>query len=150
MEKYMKIEIKKLREGAIIPKYQTPLSACFDFHALLENDVIIPSKCQKIIPTGIAFSIPAGFEIEVRPRSGLAAKLSISITNSPGTIDADYLDEIFAIVINHGTEDFVVHNGDRIAQGEPKEVIRAKFEEVEEFSDLNKNRGGGLGSTGIK
>jgi dUTP pyrophosphatase len=148
MEKNMKIEIKKLRENAIIPKYQTPLSAGFDLHAA--EDVIIPAGEQRIVPTGVAVSVPAGFEIQIRPRSGLAAKHSITITNSPGTLDADYLDEIFGILFNMGKNDFIINQGDRMMQAVLKKVEYAEFEVVENFSDAEKDRGGGFGSTGVK
>lgn len=143
----MKIEIKRLRESAIVPKYQTPLSAGFDLHAA--EAVIIPAGEQRIVPTGVAVSVPAGFELQIRPRSGLAAKHSITITNSPGTLDADYLDEIFGILFNMGKNDFVIRQGDRMMQAVLKKVEHAEFEVVENFSDAEKDRGGGLGSTGV-
>ena len=147
----MKIQIRKLRENAIIPKYQTAGSAGFDIHALIDNEVTIIPKSQYVIPTGLAFSIPFGYELQTRPRSGLAKNKCITITNSPGTLDSDYLDELFIILYNLGEENFIVKHGDRIAQCVLKQVEQAEFEIVTDFDNetKQKNRGGGLGSTGI-
>lgn len=157
----MKVQIKKVREGAIIPKYQTAGSAGFDVHAIIDkenhcfcktdNSYVIAPKTQCIIPTGLAFSIPFGYELQIRPRSGLAAKKCITITNSPGTLDSDYLDELFVIIYNLGNEHFFVNQGDRIAQCVLKQVERAEFDVVDDFDAQTKlkDRGGGLGSTGV-
>jgi len=162
----MKVQIKKVRKNAIIPKYQTPGSAGFDVHAVIDKAVegyfdgpyapdgsayYVYSNTQCIVPTGLAFSIPQGYELQIRPRSGLAAKKCITITNSPGTLDSDYLDELFVIIRNEGKEMFVIKEGDRIAQCVLKQVERAEFEEVADFDEetKKKDRGGGFGSTGI-
>lgn len=145
----MRVEIKKLREGALIPQYQTPLSAGMDAHALLPAPVTIKPGSQEKIPTGIAVSIPPGWEMQVRPRSGLAAKHILTVTNSPGTVDADYLNELFILLLNLGEHPFVVNNGDRIAQLVMQKVSQAEFVLVDEFTDTAKDRGGGFGSTGV-
>jgi len=152
------IKFKKLSEDAIIPKYQKEGDAGFDFHAVIDNkdyvsgkkEIYIASKQQKIIRTGLAMSIPKGYELQIRPRSGLAAKHAITITNSPGTIDSSYRNEIKIIIYNMGSEEFKIFQGDRIAQGVLNKLPLAVIEEIENFSqEDNKNdRGGGFGSTG--
>ena len=144
--KQVPVKIKKLHPNAIIPQYQTKGAAGFDFHACLEEPIVINPGEYRLIGTGLAMQIPYGYELQVRPRSGLALKKGISVVNSPGTIDYGYLDEIGIILINHGEHDFIVNPGDRIAQGVLKEVPQAVFEEVEEFEGYN--RGGGFGSSG--
>jgi len=152
------LKFQKLRLGAYLPAYHSTHAAGFDFHAMVPVDesqrpgmeyVLPMSKC--IIHTGLAALIPQGYEIQVRPRSGLAFKHGITIINSPGTIDSDFFDEIKIVLFNLGTEGFKVFNGDRIAQGVLKPVEQYSIEEVKEFSeeDLKDNRGGGYGSTGI-
>lgn len=156
--KNLTILCKKLHPDAIIPQYQTEGAACFDFHALvptLEQSNIfvqIPPGKQVIVRTGIQMNIPDGYEIQVRSRSGLAAKKKIIVSNSPGTIDSDYLNEIFIILMNMGDEIFCINNGDRIAQGCIKKVLKADISEVDHFDAdvFKKDRGGGLGSTGMK
>jgi len=154
------LKFKKLHKDAIIPKYQTEGASGFDFHALVEgNDdltrkVIVDPKDQVIIRTGLACSIPYGYEIQVRPKSGLSFKHKLTITNTPGTIDSDYTppNEIKIIIYNLGDWPYVIENGQRIAQGVFCPVIQANIVEIEEISDedVNRNRGGGFGSTGIK
>jgi len=106
---------------------------------------------QMVIHTGLSFSVPEGYEMQVRPRSGLSFKNKITITNSPGTIDSDYINELMIILYNLGEETFVIKNGDRIAQCVINKIEQVDFEEVEEFSQdiIDKDRGGGLGSTGV-
>jgi len=115
---------------------------------------IIPSGERMLISTGLAVSIPEGYELQIRPRSGLALKKGITVLNSPGTVDPSYLDCIGIIIINLSNDEcpFVVKNGDRVAQGVLGQVPKAVFEEVEDFDDdtLKTDRGGGFGSTGIK
>jgi len=158
------IKFKKLDKKAIIPKYQTAGSAGFDFHAVIDkiryhgelpeegkNDIEIKPGQQAIIKTGLSVEIPQGWQMEIRPRSGLAFKHSITITNAPGTIDSDYVDsEIKIILYNLGTEDFIVKQGDRIAQGVVMPAPQFKIEEIQDFSEeaLKRNRNGGFGSTG--
>lgn len=162
----MIVQIKKLRENAIIPKYQTEGSAGFDVHAIIDKDnkcyldskysdqgpgLFVYPNTQCIVPTGLAFSIPKGMELQIRARSGLAAKKCITVTNSPGTLDHDYLDELFVLIFNLGKETFIIREGDRIAQCVLKQVEQAEFNVVDDFDEetKKKDRGGGLGSTGI-
>lgn len=147
------LKFKKLHKKAIIPTYKTKQAAAFDFHALVlkkGNKVVIKAGEQETVRTGVAVCIPKGYEIQVRPRSGMARKNQISITNSPGTIDSDYLDEIGVILINHSKKSVTIKNRDRIAQGKLAFVPRIPIVEVDEFTeeDMQKDRGGGFGSTG--
>ncbi len=130
-----------------LPEYSTEHSAGMDLRANLDQSVTLKPGERKLIPTGLFFEIPEGFEVQVRPRSGLAIKNGISVLNSPGTIDADYRGEVCVILINLGTEDFVINNGDRIAQ-----MVVAKYEKcswtlVEELSSTDRGSGG-FGHTG--
>ena len=134
--------------GAKLPEYKTQGSAGADVCALLENDVVIKSGEYALIPTGLFFEIPAGYEIQVRARSGLAAKNGVTVLNSPGTIDSDYRGEVKVILINHGKEDFIVHSGDRIAQLVFARSLQAHFELSASLSDTQRGEGG-FGSTGI-
>ena len=143
-----KILIKKLSKTAIIPKYETQGASGVDISANIKEDLTLAKNESTLVPTGIAVSIPQGFEIQIRPRSGLAAKKGISVLNTPGTIDADYRGEIKVILINHGNEPFVIRNGDRIAQMVVCPIVQAKFEEVDELSDTERGSGG-FGSTGV-
>ena len=143
-----KILIKKLSKTAIIPKYETQGASGVDISANINEDLTLATNESTLVPTGIAVSIPQGFEIQIRPRSGLAAKKGISVLNTPGTIDADYRGEIKVILINHGNEPFVIRNGDRIAQMVVCPIVQAKFEEVDELSDTERGSGG-FGSTGV-
>ena len=141
----MKIFIKKLSPLAEIPNYQTEEASGFDLHSI--EDIILKPNERKLIGTGLAFEIPKGYEIQIRPRSGLAYKHGISVLNSPGTIDSDYRGEIKVLLINHSDIDFEIKIGERIAQGVIQEVIQAKFEEVEELNKTARGAGG-FGSTG--
>ena len=130
-----------------LPQYQTELSAGMDIPAYIESSVTLQPGNRTLIPTGLFLEIPPGYEIQIRPRSGLALKHGITVLNSPGTVDADYRGEIKVLLINHGQEPFVISKGDRIAQ-----MILAKFEIIswEPTSQLNTTeRGeGGYGSSG--
>jgi dUTP pyrophosphatase len=141
----MKLKIKKLNKDAVIPKYQTPEAAGFDLHSI-EDVVILPNE-RKLIGTGLAFEIEFGYEIQIRPRSGLAYKHGITVLNSPGTIDSDYRGEIKVLLINHSNEPFEIKKGDRIAQAVIAPIIQAEFEEVDELSSTLRGSGG-FGSTG--
>jgi dUTP pyrophosphatase len=129
------------------PKYQTSMSAGMDIHAYLDEDIVLKPLERILVPTGLSIELPAGYEAQVRPRSGLAAKYGITLLNSPGTVDADYRGEIKAVMINLSDKDFTIKNGDRIAQ-----LIISKYEKIEWFSvsDLNvtERDSGGFGSTG--
>ena len=144
-----KILIKRFSKEIPLPKYETSGSSGMDLAANLKSEISIESGKTAIIPTGISLSIPKGFEIQIRPRSGLAAKKRISVLNTPGTIDADYRGEIKVILINLGSETFIVEKGLRIAQMVVCPVVKAKFEEVTELNETKRGRGG-FGSTGTK
>ena len=141
----MKLKIKKLNPEAIIPAYQTELSAGFDLHSI--EDYIIKPMERKLIKTGLAFEIEPGYEVQIRPRSGLAFKHGITVLNSPGTIDADYRGEIMVLLINLGSEEFEIKKGERIAQAVIAPVVQAEFEEVDSLSETKRGKGG-FGSTG--
>ena len=134
------------------PEYATNGSSGFDLRANLPNGSIeIPSGEVRLIPTGLYFDIPEGFEIQVRPRSGLAAKNSVTVLNTPGTVDSDYTGEVKVILINHGKETFTVNHGDRISQAVFATVLGKSIVKLKEISEIIKNteRGsGGFGSTG--
>ena len=144
-----KIQIKKLSNSVSIPKYETPGSSGMDVAAHIEDNIIINPGEKALVSTGLSISIPVGYEVQIRPRSGLAAKKSITVLNSPGTIDADYRGEIKVILINLGKKKFVVKNGERIAQMVVCPVIQASLDEVKELSDTARGSGG-FGSTGNK
>lgn len=127
-----------------MPKYQTKGSAGFDLHST-ERYTILPGE-RMLIPTHLGVELPEGYEIQIRPRSGLAIKHGITVLNSPGTIDEDYRLGIGVILINHGKQNFTVGEGDRIAQGIVNKVEKAEWEEIEELSETE--RGGGFGHTG--
>lgn len=147
------IDVKVFNTGEDLPKYQTPASAGCDVYAKLDDGVysiIIDPGETKLINTGIATEIPEGYEIQVRPRSGLALKNSVTVCNSPGCVDADYRNFIGVILINHGKHPFEVKNGDRIAQLVLNKVEQINWISVSSLEDLSKTeRGlGGFGSTG--
>ena len=141
------ILIKKLSKKAILPKYETDGSSGLDLAACLDNDIEIKPGRSEIIPTGLAIAIPKNFEIQIRPRSGLAAKNSISVLNTPGTIDSDYRGEIKIILFNHGKNDFLINNKDRIAQMILTPVIKMELQEADELPGTVRGEGG-FGSTG--
>ena len=143
----VKVLIKKLNSKVKLPRYKTDGSSGMDLMAFIEDSIKIKPQKSAIIPTGISIAIPEDTEIQIRPRSGLAAKYCISVLNTPGTIDSDYRGEIKIILFNHGKEDFVINNNDRIAQMILMPVIKAKFEEVENLPKTLRGSGG-FGSTG--
>ena len=144
-----KIQIKKLSSSVLIPKYETSGSSGMDISAHIENNIIIKPGEKALIATGFSIAIPKGYEVQIRPRSGLAVKKNITVLNTPGTIDADYRGEIKVVLINLGKEDVTVTNGERIAQMVVCPVINASLEEVKELSDTQRGLGG-FGSTGTK
>lgn len=144
-----KILIKRSSKDVLIPKYETPGSSGMDVSAYIEKNVEIQPGEKALISTGLSVSIPEGYEIQIRPRSGLAAKKGISVLNTPGTIDSDYRGEIKVILVNFSKNKFVVDNGLRIAQIVLCPVIHAKFEEVDQLPDTPRGEGG-FGSTGTK
>ena len=141
--------IKRISKNIELPKYETSGSSGMDLSANIEKQIKIEPGKTSIIPTGISVSIPKNFEIQIRPRSGLAAKSQISVLNSPGTIDADYRGELKVILINLGNKTFVVERGARIAQMVLCPIVKAKFKEVDSLDDTNRGAGG-FGSTGLK
>ena len=143
------ILIKRLSDNVVLPKYETEGSSGLDLAAHINENVEIKPGSTAIIPTGIAVSIPKNFEIQIRPRSGLAAKNQISVLNTPGTIDADYRGELKVILINLGTKSFFLFYCARIAQMVLCPVINANLKEVKILEDT-KRGSGGFGSTGTK
>ena len=143
----IKVLVKKLNPKAELPKYKTEGSSGMDLMALIENSITIKSQNSALIPTGLSIAIPEDMEVQIRPRSGLAAKSNISVLNTPGTIDSDYRGEIKIILFNHGKEEFIVNNNDRIAQMVLMPVLKAEFKEVEELPKTLRGSGG-FGSTG--
>lgn len=140
--------IKKLNNNSFaLPKYQTEGSVGMDLSAFIENDILIKPNERELIPTGIALSLPQNIEGQVRPRSGLSLKYGITVLNSPGTIDSDYRGEIKVILINHGNEDFLIKNNDRIAQLVFNEVVKVSFKEVNNLDQTSRDQKG-FGSTG--
>ncbi len=135
-------------EGLELPAYETAQSAGMDLRAAVTEDVTIPPGEWRLIPVGIAIALPAGFEAQVRPRSGLAAKHGISCVNTPGTIDSDYRGELKVNLINHGKVDFNVKRGDRIAQMIIAPVTQAVWQVAETLDETERGTGG-FGSTGV-
>ena len=144
-----KILIKRLSKKVSLPKYETSGSSGMDLAANIDANINIDPGKTAIIPTGLALSIPKGFEVQIRPRSGLAAKHKISVLNTPGTIDADYRGEIKIILINLGQETFKVEMGLRIAQMVVCPVVQAQLKEVDDLNETERGKGG-FGSTGTK
>ena len=141
----MKLKIKRLSTEAIIPAYQSELAAGIDLHSI-EEHILEPME-RKLIKTGLAFEIEEGYEVQIRPRSGLAYKYGLTVLNSPGTIDADYRGEIMVLLINLSNEFYTIKKGERIAQAVIAPVVQAKIVEVNELSDTKRGEKG-FGSTG--
>jgi dUTP pyrophosphatase len=141
----MVVKLKKLYKEAIIPKYQSQFAAGFDLHSL--KDYEIKPKERVLVQTGLAMEIESGYELQIRPRSGLALKHGITVLNTPGTVDSDYRGEIMVLLINHSDETFVIKQNERIAQGVIQKIIQASFVEVEELEKTQRGEGG-FGSTG--
>ena len=145
----IKILIKRLSKEVLLPKYETNGSSGMDLAANINSIINIEPGNIAIIPTGLALSIPKGFEVQIRPRSGLAAKQKISVLNTPGTIDADYRGEIKVILINLGQETFKIEKGFRIAQMVVCPIVQAQLKEVDDLNQTERGKGG-FGSTGTK
>ena len=143
----VKVFIKKLNSSAQLPSYKTSGASGMDLMAWIDNPIILKPGTSCLVPTGISVAFPQEYEIQVRPRSGLAAKNNISVLNTPGTIDSDYRGEIKIILFNHGNEDFIINNKDRIAQMVLTPIIKMQLEETNELPDTNRGEGG-FGSTG--
>jgi dUTP pyrophosphatase len=144
-----KILIKRLSKNVSMPKYETSGSSGMDLAAYIKTNINLEPGKTAIVPTGLSVSIPKNFEIQIRPRSGLAAKKKISVLNTPGTIDADYRGEIKVILINLGDEIFIIEKGLRIAQMVICPIVQAQLIEVNELDDTARGEGG-FGSTGAK
>ena len=132
-----------------LPQYATPQSAGMDLRANLEEPIILRPLERRLIPTGLHIALPAGYGAQVRPRSGLALKKGITVLNSPGTIDADYRGEVGVLLINLSQEDFVVNDGERIAQMVIARHEQGEFEAVEVLDETERGEGG-YGHTGVK
>ena len=143
----VQVLIKKLNPKAKLPSYKTSGSSGMDLMALIDDTLTIKPNQSVLVPTGLSIAIPDDTEVQIRPRSGLAAKSNISVLNTPGTIDSDYRGELKIILINHGKEDFLINNGDRIAQMILMPVLKIEFEEVEDLPETIRGSGG-FGSTG--
>ena len=143
----VKVLIKKLNPSVQLPEYKTKGASGMDLVAFLKNPVNVKSKTSSLIPTGISVAFSEKYEIQIRPRSGLAIKNNISVLNTPGTIDSDYRGEIKVILFNHGNKEFVINNKDRIAQVVLMPVHKIEFEEVKNLPETLRGKGG-FGSTG--
>ena len=142
-----KVLIKKLDPAVKLPAYKTSGASGLDLIAFLKKPVILKPKTSSIISTGLSVAFSKDYEIQIRPRSGLAAKDNISVLNTPGTIDSDYRGEIKVILFNHGSKEFIVNNKDRIAQMILVPVLKVDFEEVDDLPETVRGSGG-FGSTG--
>ena len=142
-----KVLIKKLDATVELPAYKTDGASGVDLMALVKEPIKLKPNSSCIVPTGLAVAFSSDFEMQIRPRSGLAAKNSISVLNTPGTIDSDYRGEIKVILFNHGKSEFIINNKDRIAQMVLVPIIKAEFEEVDELPETLRGEGG-FGSTG--
>ena len=142
-----KVLIKKLSSDVELPSYKTSGASGMDLMAHIKSPIIIKPKTSELIPTGLSVAFSEEYEIQIRPRSGLAAKNNISVLNTPGTIDSDYRGELKIISYNHGNEDFTVNNSDRIAQMILTPVVKMKLQETDELPETLRGEGG-FGSTG--
>ena len=142
-----KVLIKKLDPAVELPAYKTEGASGMDLMALLKKPINLKPNSSCLVPTGLAVAFSSDFEIQIRPRSGLAAKNSISVLNTPGTIDSDYRGEIKVILFNHGKNDFLINNKDRIAQMILTPVIKMDLEETDDLPETIRGEGG-FGSTG--
>ena len=143
----VKVLLKKLDPKVLLPSYKTKGSSGMDLMAFLKEPIRILPNTSCLIPTGISIAIPKDVEIQIRPRSGLAAKSNISVLNTPGTIDSDYRGELKVILFNHGSKEFIVNNKDRIAQIILMPILKIDFEEVDNLPETVRGSGG-FGSTG--
>lgn len=144
------VQIKIINKGhQPLPAYATPQSAGMDLRANIEEPITLRPMERKLVPTGLYMALPAGFEAQIRPRSGLALKHGITVLNTPGTIDADYRGEIMVLLVNFSDKDFIVNDGERIAQMIIARHETAVFSEVEELDETERGAGG-YGHTGVK
>ena len=143
----VKVLIKKLDPSVKLPEYKTSGASGLDLMAFIKEPIEIKPKTSYLIPTGLSVAFSENYEIQIRPRSGLAAKKNITVLNTPGTIDSDYRGEIKLIIYNHGDENFLVNYGDRIAQMILAPVVKMELEEVNNLPESIRGKGG-FGSTG--
>ena len=143
----IKVLIKKLDPAVKLPEYKTSGASGMDLIAFIKRPISVKSNTSSLIPTGLSVAFNENYEIQIRPRSGLAAKNNISVLNTPGTIDSDYRGEIKVIIYNHGKDNFIINNGDRIAQMVLCPIIKIELEEVQDLPKTIRGEGG-FGSTG--
>ena len=143
----VKVLVKKLHPQVKLPTYKTEGSSGMDLMAFIDKPIKISPKTSELIPTGLSVAIPEDLEIQIRPRSGLAANSGISVLNTPGTIDSDYRGELKIILFNHGNKDFIVNNNDRVAQMVLLPILKMELEEVGQLPETIRGSGG-FGSTG--
>ena len=143
----VKVLVKKLDPSVKLPEYKTEGASGMDLIAFVDETINIKPKTSTLVPTGISVAFSEDYEIQIRPRSGLAAKNNISVLNTPGTIDSDYRGEIKVIIFNHGNNDFIVKNGDRIAQMILAPIMKMELEEAKNLPQTIRGKGG-FGSTG--
>ena len=144
------LKVKIINKGhQPLPAFATPQSAGMDLRANIEEPIVLHPMERRLVPTGLFMALPAGYEAQIRPRSGLALKHGITVLNTPGTIDADYRGEIMVLLINFSQQDFVVNDGERIAQMVLAKHEQCDFMEVEEL-DVTERGAGGYGHTGVK
>jgi dUTP pyrophosphatase len=143
-EEDIEIPVQRLAgtEDLPLPRYMTERAAGMDVHAAVTEDTVVPPGGRQLIPTGLKVAVPPGHEAEIRPRSGLAVRHGVTVLNSPGTIDADYRGEIGILLINHGTEPFVVKRGERIAQMVVRRVGRVRWREAPALDETGRGEGG--------
>ena len=142
-----RVLIKRLNPNVELPVYKTNGASGMDLMAFVEKPINLRSGKSCLVPTGLSVAFPEEYEIQIRPRSGLAAKNNISVLNTPGTIDSDYRGELKIILFNHGSEDFIINNNDRVAQMVLTPIIKMELEETNELPETIRDKGG-FGSTG--
>jgi dUTP pyrophosphatase len=142
-----RVLIKKLNPGVELPNYKTSGASGMDLMAFIEEPIKIAPNSSHLVPTGLSVAFSEDYELQIRPRSGLAAKNNITVLNTPGTIDSDYRGEIKIILFNHGEKEFIINNKDRVAQMILTPVVKIRFEEVDNLPDTLRGKGG-FGSTG--
>ena len=143
----VKVQIKKLDPSVKLPAYKTDGASGMDLMAFIKEPITVKPKTSELIPTGLSVAFSKNYEIQIRPRSGLAAKNNISVLNTPGTIDSDYRGELKVIIFNHGDENFIIENGDRIAQMVLTPVLKIELQETKTLAETIRGEGG-FGSTG--
>ena len=142
-----RVLIKKLNPDVELPIYKTSGASGMDLMAFIKEPIKIKPNSSYLVPTGLSMAFSEGYEVQIRPRSGLAAKKNVTVLNTPGTIDSDYRGEIKIILFNHGKEDFIINNKDRVAQMILTPIIKMELEEIDNLPDTLRGEGG-FGSTG--